>query len=164
VVTSPAAIDQPRWRHRDDRQGWCSDSDDRCVTTSELCAAVGIRIPVVITIIRESGYRNVCARWMPKMLTVEHKPGRKKKNLWRTFPAQWGRWNCFFFVKNNHWRRDSQWSGTISRRHSRKKFKVHTSAVQVMVRDFWNSERILLSTGILGGRGHSQITAMCVDI
>jgi len=44
-----------------------------------MCAAVGIRIPVVIAIIREFGYRNVCARWVPKILTVEHKPARKKK-------------------------------------------------------------------------------------
>jgi hypothetical protein len=32
---------------------------------------------VIIAIIREVGYRKVCARWVPKMLIVEHKPARK---------------------------------------------------------------------------------------
>jgi hypothetical protein len=41
--------------------------DDRRIT-SELCAAIGIG---------KLGYRKVCARWVPKMLTVKHKTFRK---------------------------------------------------------------------------------------
>jgi hypothetical protein len=44
--------------------------DDRCITTSELCATPGIRKLAVMAIIREFGYRKVCSRWVPKMLTV----------------------------------------------------------------------------------------------
>jgi hypothetical protein len=51
--------------------------DDRRITASELCAAVGIGKPAVMGIVRELGYRKVCTTWVPKMLSVEHKTARK---------------------------------------------------------------------------------------
>jgi hypothetical protein len=36
--------------------------DDRRITASELCAAVGIGKPAVMGIVRELGYRKVCAQ------------------------------------------------------------------------------------------------------
>jgi hypothetical protein len=51
--------------------------DDRSITAGELCAATGTGKVAVMAIIRELGYRKVCARWVPKMLTVEHKRARK---------------------------------------------------------------------------------------
>jgi hypothetical protein len=47
------------------------------ITKSELCAAVGIREPAVMTVIREVSFRKVCAKWVPKLLTVEHKATRE---------------------------------------------------------------------------------------
>ena len=46
----------------------------------------------------------------------------------------------------------------------KKKFKIQTSAVKVMATVFWDSPGILLSSGILGGRDHSQVRVMCADI
>jgi transposase len=51
--------------------------DDHLITTSELCAAIGIGKPAVMAIIRKLGYRKVCAKWVTKMLTVEHKTTRR---------------------------------------------------------------------------------------
>jgi hypothetical protein len=47
--------------------------DDCRIITGELCLAVGIREPAVMTVIKELTFRKVCAKWVPKMLTVEHK-------------------------------------------------------------------------------------------
>jgi hypothetical protein len=43
----------------------------------ELCVTVGIGKSAVLAIIRELGYRKVCARWMLKLLTVVHKTVKK---------------------------------------------------------------------------------------
>jgi hypothetical protein len=51
--------------------------DDCRITASELCAAVGIREPAVISVIREVSFRKVCAEWVPKILTVEQKVTRE---------------------------------------------------------------------------------------
>jgi len=58
----------------------------RRIATSELCAAVGIGEPAVLTIIRELGYRKSGARCVPKMLGVEHRTARKE--LCIAYPAQ----------------------------------------------------------------------------
>jgi hypothetical protein len=50
--------------------------DDRRIT-SEVYATIGIGKMAVMAIIRELGYRKVCARWVSKMLTVEHKAAQK---------------------------------------------------------------------------------------
>jgi transposase len=55
--------------------------------TSALCAATGIGKPVLMTIIRELGYREVCARWVLKMFTVELNK-QPEKHLCTTSPAQ----------------------------------------------------------------------------
>jgi hypothetical protein len=57
-----------------------------------------------------------------------------------------------------------EWHHQSSLLKKKKKIKVQASAVKVMARDFRDSEGILLSTGILGGRGHSHIRAKCADI
>jgi histone-lysine N-methyltransferase SETMAR len=75
--------------------------DDRRITTSELCVAIWIGKPAVMAIIRELGYRKVCAKWVPKMLTVEHKTARKNicaELLQRSEKDG----DAFFFVKNNY--------------------------------------------------------------
>jgi hypothetical protein len=40
-------------------------------------AATGTGKPAITAIIREPGYRKLCARWAPKILTVEYKTARK---------------------------------------------------------------------------------------
>lgn len=74
--------------------------DDHRITTSELWASVGIGNMVIMAKIKELGYRKICASWVPKMLTVEHKTGHKE-HLSTTSPVQWKRGRCFS-VKNNY--------------------------------------------------------------
>lgn len=59
--------------------------DDRCITGEE-CSAICFEKPAVMIIIRELGYRNIGAKWVPRMLTVEHKTA--PKNLCLTSPVQ----------------------------------------------------------------------------
>jgi hypothetical protein len=46
--------------------------DDCHITTSELCAAIGVGKLVFMAIIRELGYRKGCTRWVPKMITFKN--------------------------------------------------------------------------------------------
>ena len=48
-----------------------------CCITSEQRAATAFEKPAVMIIIRELGYRNFRAWWVPRMLTVEQKNGTK---------------------------------------------------------------------------------------
>ena len=50
---------------------------DRRVRTDELCRILSFSKGSVITIIHQLGYRKVCARWIPRMLTDENKDTRK---------------------------------------------------------------------------------------
>jgi hypothetical protein len=54
--------------------------------TSGLCAAIGSGKLALVAIIRELDDRKVCARWVPKMLTVELETAQKE-HPWRT-PVQ----------------------------------------------------------------------------
>jgi hypothetical protein len=49
---------------------------DHCIT-SEQCSAIWFEKPVVMIIIRQLGYRNIGARWVPRILTVEHQTAPK---------------------------------------------------------------------------------------
>ena len=50
---------------------------DRRVKTDELCRILSFSKGSVITIIHQLGYRKVCARWVPRMLTDQNKETRK---------------------------------------------------------------------------------------
>jgi histone-lysine N-methyltransferase SETMAR len=51
--------------------------DDRRITTRELASKLGIGKESVDKIIHHLGYSKVCARWVPQILTEEHKQQRK---------------------------------------------------------------------------------------
>jgi histone-lysine N-methyltransferase SETMAR len=51
--------------------------DNRRITTRELTAVLGIGKGSVDKIIHQLGYSKVCARWVPRSLTEEHKQQRK---------------------------------------------------------------------------------------
>jgi histone-lysine N-methyltransferase SETMAR len=51
--------------------------NDRRITTRELAAILGIGKGSVDKIIHLLGYSKVCARWVPRSLTEEHKEQRK---------------------------------------------------------------------------------------
>jgi hypothetical protein len=46
---------------------------DQCITTQELIATVAISFNTLGTILRKHGCRKLCARWVPRMLTQDHK-------------------------------------------------------------------------------------------
>lgn len=48
--------------------------NNRCITTCEMWAAIGIGKPAVVAIIREVGNNKICAKLVLKMVTIEHKP------------------------------------------------------------------------------------------
>jgi len=47
--------------------------DDRCITTSDLCTAIGIGKLAFMVINRDLDYSKVCVRRVLKMLIVEHR-------------------------------------------------------------------------------------------
>jgi len=51
--------------------------DDRCVTVDTIARTLGIRHNAVQEMIESLGYRKVCARWIPRLLTEDHKGQRK---------------------------------------------------------------------------------------
>ena len=128
--------------------------DGRRIATSELCAAVGIGKPAVLTIIRELGCRKFCTRSVPKMLAVEHRTARKEMCI--AYLTQWERRRCFS-IKNNYrwWNLDSslrpinEWHQQSSPRKKKKKSKCRLLRVKSWLASsktvknifFWNSWR-----------------------
>jgi hypothetical protein len=55
--------------------------------TSEQCAASWCENPPVIIIIGKLCYRNICARWVPQMLTVERTTPQKKNTYVQNFSS-----------------------------------------------------------------------------
>jgi len=51
--------------------------DDRCVTVDTVARTLGIGHSAVQEMIESLGYRKVCARWVPRLLTKGHKGQRK---------------------------------------------------------------------------------------
>ena len=49
---------------------------NRLITTRELCTELNIGFNALETLVATLEYRNVCARWVPRMLTQEHKENR----------------------------------------------------------------------------------------
>jgi histone-lysine N-methyltransferase SETMAR len=49
---------------------------DRRITTTELRAAVEIGFSALDTVLKKFGFRTLCARWVPRMLTGDHKEQR----------------------------------------------------------------------------------------
>jgi hypothetical protein len=54
---------------------------DQRITTRELSAILGIGKGIVDKIIYQLGYSKVCARWVPRRLTKEHK-NKDKSSAW----------------------------------------------------------------------------------
>ncbi|PSN52961.1 hypothetical protein C0J52_03623 [Blattella germanica] len=50
---------------------------DQRITTRQLVLKLSVSKGSVDAIINALGYRNVCARWVPRSLTVDHKSQRK---------------------------------------------------------------------------------------
>ncbi|KAG8222260.1 hypothetical protein J437_LFUL001458 [Ladona fulva] len=46
---------------------------DRWITTRELCANLNVGCNALETMLEHFGYRKICARWVPRMLTEEQK-------------------------------------------------------------------------------------------
>ena len=51
--------------------------DDRHVTVDTIARTTGLGHNAVQEMIESLGYREVCARWVPRLLTEDHKDQRK---------------------------------------------------------------------------------------
>ena len=47
--------------------------EDRCVTLDAIATKFGIRHNAIHEMIGSLGYRKICVRWVPRLLTEDHK-------------------------------------------------------------------------------------------
>lgn len=127
--------------------------DDRRVTVKEMSLRVGIGEASVCRILKQLGLKKVCARWVPRMLTDDHKNTRQ--TVCRELLAQYEDGGDDFLQRivtgDETWlhhfepetkRQSMEWHHTNSPR--KKKFKSAPSAGKVMASVFWDSEGVLL--------------------
>ena len=126
---------------------------DRRVTTDELCCILSLSKGSVMTIIHQLGYRKVCARWVPRMLTDQNKEARKAiaSELLQRFHVEGEEflkkivtgdetWVHFFEPESK--RQSMEWHHKQSPK--KKKFKTVPSAGKVMATVFWDEEGVIL--------------------
>jgi len=103
--------------------------DDSPITTRKLCTAREIGKPVIMTIIRELGYRKFCATCLPKMFTVEYNTDRRKSICAEIFQCTEKDGNALLssinisdkygFVINEPLTRNNKWNCIIRCLHAR---------------------------------------------
>ena len=113
---------------------------NRQITTRELCTELNIGFNALETIVATLEYLKVCARWVPRMLTQEHKVHRLQvcQDLLNQYEAE-----CDSFLDRiitgdetlcNHYEPESKWQ-SMEWRHmnspSKKKLKTLPSAGKV---------------------------------
>ena len=127
--------------------------DDRRITTRQLAAQLGIAIGSVSSIVHQLGYSKVCARWVPRSLTDDHKEQRKITctELLARYEADGDDFLSCIVTGDETWvhhyepetkRQSMEWHRTTSPR--KKKFKTTPSAGKVMATVFWDSEGVIL--------------------
>ena len=128
--------------------------DDRCVTVDTIARTLGIGNCALQEMIESLGYRKVCARWGPRLLTEDHKVQRKAITSERCrdidmkatifFSVLWQVTKACFTIstlKPN----GRIWNGTIFILHQIKKAKTVPSAAKLMGTVFWDAEGLILA-------------------
>jgi histone-lysine N-methyltransferase SETMAR len=127
--------------------------NDWRITTRELAALLGTGKGSVDKIIPNLGYSKVCARWVPRSLTEEHKEQRKIicSELLARYEAEGDNFLSIIVTGDETWihhfepetkRQSMEWHHTTSPR--KKKFKGIPSARKIMATVFWNCEGVIL--------------------
>ena len=135
--------------------------DDRHVTVDTIARTLGIGHNAVQEMIESLGYRKVCARWVPRLLTEDHKGQRKAitSELLQRYRHEGDDFLLRIVTGDESWfhhfepemkRQSMEWW----RLHSPSKMKAKTvpSAAKVMGTVFWNAEGLILAEFVEHGR------------
>ena len=104
--------------------------------------------------IESLGYRKVCARWVPRLLTKDHKGQRKpsSQNCCGDIDMKTMIFCCVLlqvtkagFTISSLKRNAKVWNGTICILNQKKEAKTVPSAAKVMGTVFWNAEGLILA-------------------
>ena len=125
---------------------------DRRITVEELASKLDVSIGSAHSIVASLGYSKVCARWVPRQLTEDHKTERVRcctqllehhhgdpTFLERIITGD-ETWVYYFEPESK--RRSMEWRHPTSPRT--KKFKAQNSAGKIMATVFWDSQGVIL--------------------
>jgi len=126
---------------------------NRRITTRELCTELNIGCNALEAMVATLGYRKVCARWVPRMLTQEHKENRMQvcQDLLNQYEADGDSFLDRIITGDETWchhyepeskRQSMEWRHVNS--PSKKKFKTLPSAGKVMCTVFWDRKGVIL--------------------
>ncbi|PNF20339.1 hypothetical protein B7P43_G13210 [Cryptotermes secundus] len=127
---------------------------DDCVTVDTIARKLGIGHSAVHEMIESLGYRKVCARWVPQLLTEDHKGQRKAitSELLQRYRHEGDDFLLCIVTGDESWfhhfepetkRQSMEWHHLHS--PSEKKAKTVPSAVKVMGTVFWDAEGFILA-------------------
>ncbi|PNF27435.1 hypothetical protein B7P43_G16882 [Cryptotermes secundus] len=128
--------------------------DDRHVTVDTIARKLGIGHSAVQEMIESLGYRKVCARWVPQLLTKDHKGQRKAitSELLQRYRHECSDFLLCIVTGDESWfhhfepemkQQSMEWHHLHS--PSKKKAKTVPSAVKVMRTVFWDAEGFILA-------------------
>lgn len=122
--------------------------NDRCVTTRQLAEMTRLSLGSVVSVVQSLGYRKICARWVPRLLTRELKTMRKDvcEGLMKTFTEEWKQ--CFdgVITQDETWlflsepeskTQSMEWRHPGSPRQKKPKLS-RTAGRKVMASFFWD--------------------------
>lgn len=126
---------------------------DRRITVQHLASQLSVSNGSVCAMIETLGYSKVCAKWVPRSLTAEHRMQRTtmSADLLERFDAEGEAFLSRIVTGDETWvhhfepetkRQSMEWHHPQSPRT--KKFKTTPSARKVMVTVFWDSEGVIL--------------------
>lgn len=128
--------------------------DDRRVTVDTIARKLGIGHNAVQEMVESLGYRKVCARWVPRLLTEDHKGQRKAitSELLQRYRHEGDDFLLRIVTGDESWfhhfepetkRQSMEWHHSHS--PSKKKAKTVPSAAKVMGTVFWDAEGLILA-------------------
>ncbi|PNF23675.1 Mariner Mos1 transposase [Cryptotermes secundus] len=125
---------------------------DQQITTRELCARLNIGCNALEMMLGKLDYGKVCSRWVPQMLTQDHKTHRMEvcQDLLHQFEAEGDKFLDSIVTEDETWCHHYELESktqSMEWRHPdspRKKFKTQPSAGKVMCMVFWDRWGVIL--------------------
>jgi len=126
---------------------------NRWITTRELCTELNIGCNVLDMMVATLEYRKVCARWVPRMLTQEHKEHHMQvcQDLLNQYKAEGDSFLDHVITGEETWchhyepeskQQSMEWRHVNS--PSKKRFKTLPSAGKVICTVFWDRQGVIL--------------------